>query len=66
MSLFDNLTAPSSLSPSMVLSTPKIAVVIPCYQVERTILSVLTEIGPEVQHIFCVDEIGRASGRERV
>ncbi len=33
-----------------------IAVVIPCYQVERYILDVLRSIGPEVSRIYCVDD----------
>ena len=33
-----------------------VAVVIPCYRVRHQIASVLTGIGPEVSHIFCIDD----------
>jgi glycosyltransferase involved in cell wall biosynthesis len=33
-----------------------IAVVIPCYQVGESIFDVLDNIGPEVKHVFCVDD----------
>jgi glycosyltransferase involved in cell wall biosynthesis len=35
---------------------PIIAVVIPCFRVTRHIDGVLERIGPEVQHIYCVDD----------
>lgn len=34
----------------------RVAVVIPCYKVKHHIESVLAEIGPEVDHIICVDD----------
>ena len=37
-------------------TTPKIAVVIPCYKVRKHILSVITQIGPEVCRIYAVDD----------
>lgn len=40
----------------MSLSNPTIAVVIPCYRVERHIGDVLTRIGPEVSAVYCVDD----------
>lgn len=33
-----------------------IAVIIPCYRVKQHILGVLSKIGPEVEHIFIVDD----------
>lgn len=33
-----------------------VAVVIPCYRVTRHILPLLARIGPEVEHIYCVDD----------
>ena len=36
-----------------------VAVVIPCYQVGRTIAGVLSRIGPEVSRIYCVDDASR-------
>ena len=41
---------------TVAVDQPSIAVVIPCYQVERTVLEVLEAIGPEVGRIFCVDD----------
>jgi glycosyltransferase involved in cell wall biosynthesis len=35
---------------------PTIAVVIPCYRVSRTVLKVISAIGPEVRRIYCVDD----------
>lgn len=49
MASFDQRLAPE----------PKIAVVIPCYQAEASILDVLTRIGPEVHTIYCVDDCSR-------
>jgi glycosyltransferase involved in cell wall biosynthesis len=37
-------------------SVPKIAVVIPCYKVARTIEKILEKIGPEVSRVYCVDD----------
>ena len=37
-------------------SAGRIAVVIPCYQVGRSIFDVLDRIGAEVQWVFCVDD----------
>ncbi len=37
----------------------RIAVVIPCYNVARTIVGVVSSIGPEVTHIYCVDDASR-------
>ncbi len=34
----------------------KIAVVIPCYKVKRHILNVIKNMGPEVSHIYVVDD----------
>jgi len=34
----------------------RIGVVIPCYKVGRTVLDVITEIGPEVDRIYCIDD----------
>jgi glycosyltransferase involved in cell wall biosynthesis len=36
--------------------TPAVAVVLPCYKVTRHILGVIAAIGPEVTHIFAVDD----------
>ena len=38
------------------MTTPRIAVVIPCYRVGRTVLDVIRRIGPEVERIYCVDD----------
>ncbi len=48
----------SALHPLRIRDTggEQIAVVIPCYQVERTIGDLLAKIGPEVGNIFCVDD----------
>ena len=35
---------------------PRIAVVIPCYRVRDRVCDVLAQIGPEVDHIYCVDD----------
>jgi glycosyltransferase involved in cell wall biosynthesis len=35
---------------------PRIAVVIPCYRVRKHVLDVLAAIGPEVQHVYVVDD----------
>ncbi|MCA9150127.1 MAG: glycosyltransferase family 2 protein [Planctomycetales bacterium] len=56
MSLFDNLTTQSHAGTDGQSRAATIAVVIPCYQVERNILAVLTSIGPEVDQIICVDD----------
>jgi dolichol-phosphate mannosyltransferase len=37
-------------------TTPKIAVVIPCYKVRKQILGVITRIGAEVNRIYVVDD----------
>ncbi|MBM9915599.1 MULTISPECIES: glycosyltransferase family 2 protein [Stenotrophomonas] len=37
-------------------SSPRIAVVIPCYKVTRHILGVISAIGPDVAAIYCVDD----------
>ncbi len=37
-------------------TTPKIAVVIPCFKVRNHILGVITQIGPEVCRIYVVDD----------
>ncbi len=34
----------------------QIAVIVPCYQVDRSIAAVLSAIGPEVRRIYCVDD----------
>lgn len=39
-----------------MLKTKNIAVVLPCYRVKNQILGVLSRIGPEVNHIFVVDD----------
>jgi dolichol-phosphate mannosyltransferase len=36
--------------------SPSVAVVLPCYKVTRHILDVIAAIGPEVTHIFAVDD----------
>jgi dolichol-phosphate mannosyltransferase len=36
--------------------TPRIAVVIPCYRVHEKVLGVLAGIGPDVSHIYVVDD----------
>lgn len=41
-----------------------IAVVIPCYQVARTIAAVVAGIGPEARHIFCVDDASTDASAE--
>lgn len=38
------------------ISAPIIAVVIPCYKVKQHILSVITEIGDEISHIYVIDD----------
>ena len=38
------------------LSSDKIAVVIPCYKVERHILALLERMPPLVDHIYCIDD----------
>ena len=38
------------------LAGPRVAVVIPCYRVSPFILDVIARIGPEVTHIFVVDD----------
>jgi glycosyltransferase involved in cell wall biosynthesis len=38
------------------MATPKIAVVIPAYKVSSHIAQVIAGIGPEVSHIFVVDD----------
>jgi dolichol-phosphate mannosyltransferase len=38
------------------VSSPGIAVVIPCYRVTRSITRVISRIGPEVSWIICVDD----------
>ena len=40
----------------MTNTIPKIAVVIPCYKVRNHILGVITQIGPEVDRIYVVDD----------
>lgn len=35
---------------------PKVAVVIPCYKVSRHVLDVICGIGPEVNHIYVIDD----------
>ena len=49
----------SAFSPSPQNSTcsKKIAVVIPCFQVEKTISGVLRGIGADVDQIICVDDL---------
>lgn len=37
-------------------TTPVIAVIIPCYKVKSFVLNVIERIGPEVTHIFIVDD----------
>lgn len=37
----------------------RIAVIIPCYNVSATIAGVLASIGPEVTHIYCIDDASR-------
>ncbi|HEX2955271.1 MAG TPA: glycosyltransferase family 2 protein [Chitinispirillaceae bacterium] len=39
-----------------MMSQVKIGVVIPCYKVKEYILDVLSKIGSEVTHIYCVDD----------
>lgn len=39
-----------------IVSTPRIAVVIPCYRVASQVLDVIRRIGPEVGWIFAVDD----------
>jgi glycosyltransferase involved in cell wall biosynthesis len=58
VSLFDSapVEAIDGTTPANQPRTPRIAVVIPCYGVEETIVSVLSEIGPCVAHIICVDD----------
>jgi dolichol-phosphate mannosyltransferase len=36
--------------------TPRIAVVVPCYRVNEKVLGVLARIGPDVSHIYVVDD----------
>ncbi|MBL0935503.1 MAG: glycosyltransferase family 2 protein [Rhizobiaceae bacterium] len=38
------------------MSNPQIAVVIPCYKVTAHVIGVIAKIGPEVAHIFAVDD----------
>jgi glycosyltransferase involved in cell wall biosynthesis len=38
------------------MSAARVAVVIPCYRVTRHILGVIAAIGPEVDHIYAVDD----------
>ena len=47
---------PAASPPSALHSGSGIAVVIPCYRVTRHILPLLSEIGPEVERIYCVDD----------
>ncbi len=51
------LTDPAVVAaPHLAAGTATIAVVIPSYKVTRHILGVIASIGPEVQHIFVVDD----------
>lgn len=43
-------------NPDSMVAKAAIAVVIPCYKVERHVLDVLAGIGPEVDRIYCVDD----------
>ena len=40
----------------MTNTSPKIAVVIPCYKVRKHILGVITQIGQEVDRIYIIDD----------
>ena len=40
----------------MDTTTPRIAVVIPCYRVRDRVLDVIEKIGPEVGWIFAIDD----------
>ncbi len=43
-------------SKSMALESTKIAVVIPCYKVKAHIQNVVKAIGPEISHIYLIDD----------
>lgn len=45
-----------SFAANSAVSAGTIAVVIPCYKVKRHIEAVIAGIGPEVDHIYCVDD----------
>jgi glycosyltransferase involved in cell wall biosynthesis len=49
--LADDMSPPSHADDTLV-----IAVIIPCFRVTHHIAGVLARIGPEVQHIYCVDD----------
>ena len=44
------------LNPNSQLEMVKVAVVIPCYKVTDHVVDVISAIGPEVSHIFAVDD----------
>lgn len=53
----ENGTTPGVLVKDWVpMSKPIVAVVIPCYKVKAHIVETIAEIGPEVSHIFVVDD----------
>jgi dolichol-phosphate mannosyltransferase len=49
-------TQARTAQPELPLSSPQLAVVIPCYKVKDHILDVIARIGPEVAIIFAIDD----------
>ena len=45
---------------------PRIAVIIPCFRVKRSIMNVLSRIGPEVENIYVVDDVCPEESRKYV
>lgn len=52
----DSLTTAAKLASASGTKQPTLAVVIPCYKVSRHIVDVIHRMGPEVTHIFVVDD----------